>query len=207
MADKSWKISGEYMESCNCDQLCPCIYTNPQAQVTYDDCRVIMIFRIDEGQCDGVDLSGLCMALVAKSGLVMADGGWVYGGIVDERANDAQREALTAIIGGKAGGPPGMICQNLVDDFQGVEVKPIEFTLDGRKRAVSIPGMLHYTLDGIESRRGNDEPYYIDNVAHPAGSKLALAITEEIHVDCFGIEFDAKGAGNNGHFAPFSWGA
>ena len=99
-----------------------------------------------------------------------------------------------------------MICQNLVDDFQGVEVKPIEFTLDGRKRAVSIPGMLHYTLDGIESRRGNDEPYYIDNVSHPSGApKLALAITEEIKIDCFGIEYDAKGERNNGHFAPFTW--
>ncbi len=205
MADKSWKISGEYMESCNCDQLCPCIYTNPQGPATYDDCRVVMIFRIDEGGCDGVDLSGLCMASVAKSGRVMADGGWVYGGIVDEKANDAQREVLTAIIGGEAGGPPGMIRQNLVSDFRGVEVMPIEFKLDGRKRAVSIPGMLNYSLDGVESRRGNGEPYYIDNVRHPAGTRLALAITEEIHVDCFGIEFDASGARNNGHFAPFSW--
>ncbi len=205
MADKSWKISGEYMESCNCDQLCPCIYTNPQGPVTYDDCRVIMIFRIDEGECDGVDLSGLCMAMVAKSGRVMADGDWVYGGIVDVKANDAQREILTAIIGGEAGGPLGMIRQNLVSDFRGVEVKPIEFKLDGRKRAVSIPGMLNYSLDGVESRLGNGEPYYLDNVRHPAGSRLALAITDEIHVDCFGIEFDASGARNNGHYAPFSW--
>ena len=205
MADKNWKISGEYMESCNCDQLCPCIITNPQGPVTYEDCRVIMIFRIDEGDCGGVDLSGLCMALVAKTGQVMSDGDWIYGGIVDEKANHAQREALTAIIGGEAGGAPGMIRQNLVSDFRGVEVKPIEFTMDGRKRAVSIPGMLSYSLDGVESRRGNGEPYYIDNVGHPAGSRLALAITDEIHVDCFGIEFDAKGARNNGHYASFSW--
>lgn len=205
MADKSWSISGEYMESCNCDYLCPCINTNPQGPVTYDDCRVIMIFRIDDGQCDGVDLAGLHMALVAKSGRVMADGGWVYGGIVDEKANDAQRAALTAIIGGEAGGPPGMIVNNLVADFKGVEVKPIETTIKDMTRSVSIPGMLSYTLQGMPSRRGNGEPYYMDNVAHPAGTKLALATTDEIHVDCFGIEFDAKGAGNNGHYASFSW--
>ena len=30
MADKTWELSGEYMESCNCDYLCPCIFTNPQ---------------------------------------------------------------------------------------------------------------------------------------------------------------------------------
>ena len=32
MAGTDWQISGEYMESCNCDYLCPCIYTNPQAR-------------------------------------------------------------------------------------------------------------------------------------------------------------------------------
>jgi len=28
MAQKTWELSGEYMESCNCDYLCPCIFTN-----------------------------------------------------------------------------------------------------------------------------------------------------------------------------------
>jgi hypothetical protein len=32
MAEKAWELSGQYMESCNCDYLCPCIYTNPQAR-------------------------------------------------------------------------------------------------------------------------------------------------------------------------------
>ena len=32
MSGTNWQISGEYMESCNCDYLCPCIYTNPQAR-------------------------------------------------------------------------------------------------------------------------------------------------------------------------------
>jgi hypothetical protein len=28
MSGSNWQLSGEYMESCNCDYLCPCIYTN-----------------------------------------------------------------------------------------------------------------------------------------------------------------------------------
>ena len=31
MVVKTWELSGEYMESCNCDYLCPCIFTNPQS--------------------------------------------------------------------------------------------------------------------------------------------------------------------------------
>src|SRR5437763_1635494 len=48
MAER-WSLRGEYMESCNCDYLCPCIYTNPQGPVTYDHCTAVMVFRIDEG--------------------------------------------------------------------------------------------------------------------------------------------------------------
>jgi hypothetical protein len=29
MAEKTWELSGQYMESSNCEYLCPCIYTNP----------------------------------------------------------------------------------------------------------------------------------------------------------------------------------
>ena len=34
MAEQEWSLRGEYMESCNCDYLCPCIYTNPQGPAT-----------------------------------------------------------------------------------------------------------------------------------------------------------------------------
>ena len=28
MAGTSWKISGDYFETCNCDYLCPCVPSN-----------------------------------------------------------------------------------------------------------------------------------------------------------------------------------
>jgi hypothetical protein len=48
MAEQKWTMRGEYMESCNCDYLCPCIYTNPQGPATNDHCTAAMVFRIDE---------------------------------------------------------------------------------------------------------------------------------------------------------------
>ncbi len=32
MAETNWKLTGEYMESCNCDYLCPCIFTNRRSR-------------------------------------------------------------------------------------------------------------------------------------------------------------------------------
>jgi hypothetical protein len=207
MAGTSWQISGEYTESCNCDYLCPCIYTYPQAEVTHDHCTAALIFRIDKGQCGETSLDGLCFALVLRSGKIMADGNWVFACVVDERADAAQRAALSAIVCGEAGGPPGMIRGNLVSDFRGVVFKPIEFRMEGLKRSVSIPDVLSFEIEGVASRNRGGEPFYIDNTAHPAGRRLALARAKETHVHGFGLDLDMVGKGNNGHFAPFAWAA
>jgi hypothetical protein len=138
MAEQNWTMRGEYMESCNCDYLCPCIYTNPQAPVTYDHCTAALVFRIDEGSYGNTKLDGLKFALIIRSGKVMADGDWIFGGVVDQQADEAQRKALAAIVGGEAGGPPGFMRNNLVSDFRGVEFRPIEFVLNGLQRSVAM---------------------------------------------------------------------
>ncbi len=207
MAADKWNISGEYMESCNCDYLCPCIYTNPQGKATYEHCTALMAFRIDQGQYGAVDLAELKFALVIRSGRVMSDGGWVFANVVDEDADEGQRTALAAIVGGEAGGIPAMIRDNLVSDFRGVQFKAIEFIQDGLKRAVNIPGVLSYEIEGVPSRNGKGEPFYLDNTAHPANSRLALARSQQTHIHGFGLDLDMVGKGNNGHFAPFSWSA
>ena len=204
---EQWTMLGEYMESCNCDYLCPCIYTNPQGPVTHDHCTAALVFRIDAGSYGDTKLDRLKFALVIRSGKVMADGNWIFAGVVDEQAGDAQRQALAAIVGGEAGGPPGFIRDNLVSDFRGVEFKPIEFNLDGLKRSTVIPDIVSFEIEGLVSRNRTGEPFYIDNAAHPAGRRLALARAKEMHVHGFGLDTDIVGQGNNGHFARFAWAA
>ena len=207
MPEPNWSLRGEYMESCNCDYLCPCIYTNPQGPVTYDHCTAVLAFRIDDGRSGATRLDGLKFALVIRSGKVMADGDWVFGAVVDEAADPAQRQALAAIAGGDAGGPPGVIRKNLVSDFRGIEYKPIDFTIDGIGRRLAIPDIVNFEIAGVASRNGSGEPYVIDNAGHPANRRLALAQARELHVHGFGLDMDLSGRGNNGHFAPFSWAA
>jgi hypothetical protein len=175
MAQKTWELSGEYMESCNCDYLCPCIFTNPQASATHEHCTALMVYRIDRGHHGDIPLDGLKFALVIRSGRVMSDGGWVFGVVVDEKASPAQRKALADIVSGIAGGPPQMIRDNLVE--------------------------------GVASRNRSGEPFYIDNTAHPANRRLALARSSKMEVEGFGLALSLLGKGNNGHFAPFAWGA
>jgi hypothetical protein len=205
MSDPEWSLRGEYMESCNCDYLCPCIYTNPQGPATHDHCIAVMVFRIDEGLAGPLRLDGLKFALVIRSGKVMADGKWVFGVVVDEAADPLQRRALAAIAGGESGGAPGMIRQNLVSDFRGVEFRPIEVEIAGHTRRVRVPELLSFEVDGVLSRNRGGEPYYLDNTGHPAGRRLALARSKATRVHAFGLDLDLVDRGNNGHFAPFAW--
>jgi len=207
MAEAQWAIHGEYMESCNCDYLCPCVYTNPQGMVTYDDCTALMVYRIDDGNFGATRLDGLKFALVIRSGKVMADGNWIFAVVIDEAADAAQRTALSALASGEAGGPPGLIRTRLVGDFRGVVVKPIEFHAAGLARRAAVPGLFSFEIEGVPSRNRTGEPYYIDNTAHPANRRLALARSKETHVHGFGLDLDLAGHGNNGHFAPFAWSA
>ncbi len=207
MAEHKWQISGDYMESCNCDYLCPCVYTNPQGGATLDNCTAVLVFRINKGRSGQVSLDGLCFALLIRSGKVMGDGNWAFACVVDERADAAQRSALSAIVSGEAGGTPGMIRSALVSDFRGVAFKPIDFRMSGLTRSVSIPDVVSFEIEGVASRNRSGEPFYIDNTAHPANRRLALARAKRLCVRGFSLDIDIAGKGNNGHFAPFTWAA
>jgi hypothetical protein len=100
-----------------------------------------------------------------------------------------------------------MIRDNLVRDFRGVEFRDIGFTVEGLRRATDIPGILAFEIEGVASRNRSGEPFYIDNTAHPANRRLALARSRKTELQGFGLGLSLAGKGNNGHFAPFAWGA
>jgi hypothetical protein len=67
--------------------------------------------------------------------------------------------------------------------------------------------VLAFAIEGVASRNRSGEPFYIDNTAHPANRRLALARASKTEVQGFGLALSLAGKGNNGHFAPFAWGA
>ena len=51
------------------------------------------------------------------------------------------------------------------------------------------------------------EAIYLDNAAHPANARLALAKATRSRFNVFGIQWDDTSGRRNGHFAPFDWAA
>ena len=199
-----WRIEGQYMETCNCTYLCPCISSNLTAQPTDGDCKVAIAMRIDKGERDGVKLDGLSFILLMHSPRAMAEGDMTVGLIVDERATDKQTEAISAIATGAAGGPMAALGP-LVGRVAGVEKRPISFEVDGLKRSVKAGELVDQACEGVPGPARAGEPIYLENTCHPVNSKIALAKATRSSMHAFGINWDDASGTRNGHFAPFSW--
>ena len=194
------------METCNCEFLCPCITSNLTAVPTEGDCKAAVAMQIDIGDMDGVSLDGLRFVVLMRSPGAMAAGDITAGLIIDERADEAQSQALLAIATGSAGGPMAGLAP-LIGKFAGVEKRPISFERDGLKYSVKAGDLVVQTLEGIPSVTAPGEALVIDNGAHPANKRLSLAKATHSRFNAFGIDWQDSSGSRNGHFAPFSWAA
>ena len=200
----TWKISGQYMETCNCTFLCPCIISNLTARPTEGDCKAAVTMHIDKGMKDGINLDGLSFIVMMHSPGAMGDGNITVGLIVDDTASDQQLEAISAIATGSAGGPMAALGP-LVGRIAGVERRPILFEADGLNRTVRAGELVDQACEGIASAVAPDQAICIDNTVHPVTSRLSLARAKRSSFHVFGIDWDDATGTRNGHFAPFAW--
>src|SRR5437667_7700080 len=135
MATPSWGVSGQYYETCSCDFVCPCVPGQMAVSPTKGFCTFAMAFQIERGNYGAVPLDGLGFIVLGWTPEAMGKGNWSVGVIADERASAEQREAITAIASGAAGGPMSAL-SGLVGQFLGVESAPIRFERNGAKWSV-----------------------------------------------------------------------
>ena len=201
-----WRIEGQYMESCNCTYLCPCIGSNLTARPSEGDCKAAVALRIDRGETDGVKLNGLSFIVMLHSPAAMAEGNMTVGLIVDERASEAQVKAIADIATGVAGGPMAALAP-LVGKVAGVEKRAIRFEQDGMKFRVTAGELVDQSIEGVPGPARAGEPIYLDNTCHPVNARLALAKATRSKFDVFGMRWNDSSGKRNGHFAPFAWSA
>lgn len=202
----TWQISGEYMETCNCTLLCPCITSNLAATPTEGDCKAAVAMRIEKGHKDSVPLDGLSFIVMMHAPGAMGAGNITVGLIIDERASDAQVEAISAIAiaTGAVGGPMAAL-EPLVGKIAGVERRQIQFDVDGLNRAVRAGDLVDQACEGIPSASAPGQAIGVDNTAHPVNSRLSLAKATRSLFNVFGIKWNDSTGTRNGHFAPFAW--
>jgi len=205
MTTPSWKVSGQYYETCSCDFVCPCVPGQLAVEPSRGSCTFAMAFQIESGSFGSLSLDGLAFIVLGLTPEAMGKGNWSVGVLVDERASAEQREAITAIASGSAGGPVAALGP-LVGTFLGVDSAPIRFQRSGPEWSVTAGGKLDMAARaamGLDPSAS--EPIWMENTGHPAANRFALAHATRSHVDALGLSWHDTTGKNNGQYAPFSW--
>jgi hypothetical protein len=137
----TYRVSGRLLEVCTCNTLCPCwVGEDPDGGT----CDSVLAWRVDEGHAEGIDVSGLTLALsVHIPGNVLA-GSWKAAVLVDDRSTPEQQDALLKVFTGQLGGAIADLA-GLIGEVVSVERVPIGFAVSEGDGTLTIG-------DGIEAR-------------------------------------------------------
>jgi hypothetical protein len=152
----AWQLQGRYFENCSCDMVCPCTTSGLTMPADYDRCRVMLVFHIDAGTVEDVDVSDLTVAVLADTPPLMADGNWRVGVFMDAAASQEQAEKLGAVFAGQLGGPMAMLAP-LISEMLGGPDRP-----DRVRRGRPAPS-------GQDRRPGGDRDRGLRAASEPRG--------------------------------------
>jgi hypothetical protein len=201
----NWRIRGEYFENCNCDIVCPCLFSSlaPMTSApTEGACEVAFGFHVDDGSFGDVSLDGLNVALIARTPGAMADGNWQVALYLDDQADEAQSGALQAIFTGGAGGVMANLAP-LIGEVLGARSASIRWHQEGKKRSIEVDDVMSLAVSAVPSINPDGEIWAAN--AHPfAPAGVAMAVGDEgsTYAD-HGLRWD--NSGKNAHYAPIDW--
>ena len=139
-----WEMQGLEFVNCNCDWGCPCQFNAPP---TRGNCRAACFVQIEKGRFGATPLDGLRWGLLAAWPGAIHLGNGRFQTIVDNRATDAQRQAIETISHGGETEPGSLIWQVFsatITEFLPTLSKPIDLAIDyaGRTARVRVPDLI-----------------------------------------------------------------
>lgn len=203
----NWWMKGDWFDVCSCNVPCPCTFAQAP---TKNRCEGVMAYHVREGEYGSVRLERLnVIVIVAFEGNAWAKGTRISIGIfMDERASDAQRDALQKVFSGRAGGFMGMFAE-LVGEVRGLEFVPIRFEVarDLAHWRAEIPGRVKAFGEALS---GPTTPPGARVQLHNApgsevgpGQVVTWGRTVENEVEAFGRKWNWSGQSSK--HIPFDW--
>jgi hypothetical protein len=130
----------------------------------------VLVFHIDSGEVEGVDVSDLTVATLADTPQVMAEGEWRVGLFMDEAASQEQADKLGAVFSGQLGGPMELLSP-LIGEMLGMEIAPMEYVDENRRHRVRIGEFVDIGVeDFVPPQTPEGEVSKVTGVFHPANS-------------------------------------
>lgn len=123
----SWALTGTVAVACNCDFGCPC---NFNGRPSTGKCEGQWTWHVEDGRFEDTSLSGLNFTVAVNWPGAIHEGDGEALILVDERADEAQRAAISALVGGDHGGPWGVLAWTW-PTIHGPLAVPYEVDLNG----------------------------------------------------------------------------
>ena len=183
-----WHVKGTVALACNCDYGCPC---NFNARPTQGHCEGGWTWHVEEGRYGPTRLDALNFTLAADWPGAIHEGNGEAVILIDERADEAQRQAILALLGGQAGAPWSILRPTL-RTIHGPLFVPYRVKLDGLHSSVQA-GSWQLELQPIRNPVSGAETH--PRVSLPEGfvwKEGALASSKVFRVDD-GIKYDHSG--------------
>jgi hypothetical protein len=197
MATK-WNAKGVLIGACSCDWGCPCSFDAPPTQ---GKCEGGYVWQITEGRFGEVPLAGLSMSWLAHSPAALHKGNVTSLTLIDEKANPAQRAALTTLSEGKSGGP-WVIFSAVTAHRLGPKFAPFHVetkTLDSRVR---IGDLYEVELGPILNPVSSEpEEIYLDKPTGFTSKRLTLGRSKVMRLK---TEFKLLNYDHSGLYGEFS---
>ncbi len=130
-ARTKWHLRGTVVVACNCEYGCPC---NFNALPSHGDCEGGWTWHVTEGLHEGVRLDGLTFSMAVDWPGAIHEGNGEALLLIDERADERQREIIGRFLAGQIGGPWAILVNTIVR-FHGPQFVPYEVALDDEAHA------------------------------------------------------------------------
>ncbi len=158
----NWMIKSHTFGNCNCTANCGCQFNLPS---TNGFCQFVEAGHLVEGHYEDISLAGLNWAFMIIWPGEIAEGNGRELIIIDERADEAQREALRKIILGEVGEPGSnhfSVFNSTCVEVLAPVFAPINIKVDieARTASLDVPGMIHASGTPIINAF-NGDPFHI----------------------------------------------
>jgi hypothetical protein len=198
-----WRVRGSYFEGCNCEAICPCrsVGGHPGGSSTYGECFGALSWHILQGHADDLDLSDLRTVLsIRYYDNVEPSTRWEVILYVDDRADDAQRDALAAIFLGRAGGRVAELYGPAIGEVHAVRSARITLEHVVARKRIDVVGYLTVEAEGEASAPG-DVRCGIPGFDHP-GTELH---GEVLHSEDPALRWEVRGRRNAAFATDFDY--
>ncbi len=196
----AWWARGLLFENCNCQIVCPG-HVHFSQNCTHERCVGYWAIRFDEGDYGGVSLAGARAVVVYDSPRHMIDGEWTEVVVIDETASPGQREALEAILSGRAGGP-WEVLDRFVSERLPTRFVPIAITDEGILKRVSVESLLDGSIEDVRGK-DRDRPVTFENMFNQIHAPTQVIARGDSQYDDGRIRVDTEGT--HALHSSFDW--